>query len=165
MTSNSVLLPVRDIYFASNGAATLQLLNALRDIIPYGCIAAELLRLQKASSRAKDYRGGIERSDGNYNSYRHLAYQAKAEALTILHNELNRNSFGLCWGWGIDPAQKQNPNVLFVDLPNGQVSFHSPQRMSGPDYELPWYGQESSEDRIISFCQKVLDKEFSGAKS
>lgn len=165
MSQKTPLLPVRDIYSASDGAATLQLLKALRRITPYGRIAAELIRAQKASTRAKMYRNGIQQSDGNYNSFRELAYDVKGESLRVLCLELDTNSFGLKWGWGFDPDHKQNLNVFFVDLPTGQASFHSPARLSGPEYDSPWDGQLSSEDRIISFCQRVLDGEFTGVKS
>ena len=60
-------------------------------------------------------------------------------------------------GWGRDEAQTFNKWVLYVDLPEGQVSFHSPERYEGPDYPGQWDGRRLSEERIISFCQRVFE--------
>ena len=49
-----------------------------------------------------------------------------------------------------------NKWVLYVDLPNiGQVSFHSPERLAGPDYDGEWDGARLSAERIIRFSQMV----------
>lgn len=64
---------------------------------------------------------------------------------------LNADPQGLRWGWKPDPTQRHAKFVLSVDLPNGQVSFHSPVRHVGPDYEGEWDGE-----RIIEFCESVL---------
>ena len=58
---------------------------------------------------------------------------------------------------GKDEVQSFNMHVLYVDLPNGQVSFHSPERFDGPDYLGEWDGLRMSEERIIQFCQEVFD--------
>ena len=41
---------------------------------------------------------------------------------------------GIAWGWKQDPATINYPWVLYVDLPTGQVSYHSQFRGEGPDY-------------------------------
>jgi len=43
-----------------------------------------------------------------------------------------------------------------VDLPEGQVSFHSLARYAGPDYAGDWDGQRKSEERILRFCDQVF---------
>ena len=45
--------------------------------------------------------------------------------------------------------------VLYVELPAGQVSFHSPTRGTGPDYTRDWDQQHASEERIIAFACAV----------
>lgn len=68
----------------------------------------------------------------------------------------------MTWGWGIDDPldpidfeyctyiPRNRPiEVLYVDLPTGQVSFHSPQRGIGPKYPGTWDGmQHRTSDRI-----------------
>ena len=148
---------VAGVFYGSNGGATRSLLAKLSKIKPFGRVAAQLFRAQKASGKAKQYRGGIRRSDGEFNSYRNLAYEAKDAALKKLCEELGSDSCGLKWGWAEDLKQPINSFVLYVELPNGQVSFHSPERFEGPDFEQGWDGQRGSETRIIQFCQAVLD--------
>jgi hypothetical protein len=45
------------VYYASDAAETVSLYKDLSAIEPYGKIAMNLLRTQKASARAKNYRG------------------------------------------------------------------------------------------------------------
>ncbi len=160
MSTPKLILPVKDIYYGSDGVATRSLLTKLSKVVPYGRIAAELFRAQKASSRAKQYRGGIRRSDGKFTSYRELSDGSKERALNSLCFELNKDSYGLVWGWRIDSPKKRNPHVLYIDLPNGQVNFRSPRRLDGSDYTAAWDRQGNSEARIIAFCQTVLDQRF-----
>lgn len=146
---------VREVYNGSDGGATRRLMTQLEKVGGLGSIAAQLFRAQKASSRAKVYRGGLRRSSGR-TSYRDLAYNAKERALVGLCNVLAADAQGLNWGWKIDPKQPRNKYVLYVDLPNGQCSFHSPDRHVGPDYNGEWDGERGSESRIIEFCESVL---------
>ena len=155
---------VAGVYYGSNGGATRSLLAKLSKIKPVGRIAAQLFRAQKASSKAKEYRGGIRRSDGEYNSYRDLAYEVKETALKKLCAELSGDSCGLKWGWSEDLKQPINSFVLYVELSHGQVSFHSPERFEGPDYERGWDGMRGSETRIIEFCQSILANEHVSTK-
>ena len=48
------------------------------------------------------------------------------------------------------------PWVVYIDIPQGQVSFHSPDRYIGPDYMGEWDGSHMSEERILSYCDRVL---------
>jgi hypothetical protein len=95
-----------------------------------GLVAMELFRIQKASSRAKVYRGG---------GFRGKAYDKKQWAMGNLCNALAELG-ALQWGWKIDRAAEFHKWVLYVDLPNGQVSFHSGERGEGPDYAGDWDG-------------------------
>jgi hypothetical protein len=90
-------------------------------------------------------------------SYRGLAYDRKGESLKELASVLVEHGMqiGITFGWGRDEGSF-NPWVLYVELPNGQCSFHSPERYDGPDYLGEWDGVRASEERIINFCQVVI---------
>lgn len=70
------------------------------------------------------------------------------------------------------PIAKENPLpsgggrvkswVLYVDLPGGQVSFHSAERYAGSDYTGEWDGKHLSAERIIRFAQDVIDLSKAG---
>jgi len=94
-----------------------------------------LFRAQKCSTRAKVYRGGLR----GIGSFRSLAYQRKAWSMKNLCDCLaeHGSELGINFGWKRDPNTPLHdaPSwVLYVDLPQGQVSFHSPTRYAGPDY-------------------------------
>ncbi len=149
-------MSVRQVYFGSNGGETRSVLCRLRKHANLGLIAAELFRAQKASSRAKQYRGGIRSESGGTTSYRDLAYNRKEDALSKLSKALMSSSHDLQWGWGIDEKMPYAFHVLYVDLPDGQCSFHSPERYAGPDYGGTWDGKRESEVRILGFCEQVM---------
>ena len=144
-----------EVYETSDGALTRKFLLELEQRGPAGVVAALLFKAQKASRRAKRY-GGAGR--GRL-SFRELSYERKGESLKELTAALTEHgaALGITFGWGRDEGQC-NPWVLYVDLPGlGQVSFHSPERYDGPDYPGEWDGARASEERIINFCQKVID--------
>lgn len=146
------------VYSGSDGRETSNLYNDLFHKGPAGEIALNLLRAQKCSSRAKVYRGGIP----GKGSYRQMAYDRKQWSIECLCRELEKNAdvLGLRWGWKEDPSILfgDNPSfVLYVDLPQGQVSFHAPSRGSGPDYPGEFDGEHKSEIRIIKFAQTILE--------
>ena len=148
------LKSVREVYFGSASADTNRLMRSMK-LQPNGEIAALLLRAQKASSRAKKYRGGLK--DGP--SFRYLAYQKKNECLRQLCEALNEQS-DFTWGWGIDEAQTLNlpKHVLYIELPTGQASFHNFVRHEGPDFLGEWDRAIGvSEERIIEFCSSVME--------
>ncbi|MEQ8667583.1 MAG: hypothetical protein RIC12_00335 [Pirellulales bacterium] len=117
-----------------------------------GRVAAQLFRSQKTSSRAKKYRGGLATI-----SYSELSYRRKGDSLEKLCELLKEDSLDMDWGGAWDPDQDYAPYILYVDLPQGQISFHSISRFSGPDYSTPWDGKHASEDRIVEFAQTVVD--------
>jgi hypothetical protein len=148
---------VLSIYEASDGEATKALYENLSAFGPAGEVAKNLFRAQKASARAKVYRGG-ERGRG---SFRSMAYDRKGWALDNLCAVLVEHgpALKLGWGWGEDSAQAVHRHVLYVDLPNGQVSFHAGLRGVGPDYRRRWDGQRGAVPaRVCRFCADVLAK-------
>ena len=150
------LLTAAEVYHGSNGGATHSFYHRLEKKGRTGQLAANLMRVQKSSSRAKVYRGHITRSDGQQSSFRDLAYGRKDQCLLWLCNGLMDNNCGLTWGWKCDPTEDRAKHVLYIDLPQGQVSFHSKRRYRGPDYAGEWDGEHKSEERIIAFCDSVL---------
>jgi hypothetical protein len=139
-------------YVGSDAAQTRRLLKELAKTGHHGRIAADLFRTQEASSRAKSYRGGPE-----YGKSSDLAYEHKAEIMKALCRTLFRGSLGMRWGWGIDAKANFAEHVLYVDIPTGQVSFHSPERFAGPDYPGRWDGvRDVSHLRIQLWCDRLL---------
>jgi hypothetical protein len=139
------------VFTQQNGEVTSAYYAQLNSCGPAGQVAVALFRAQKRSSRAKDYRPG---------RYRRAAYDVKSwsidEACRLL--EAHGAELGLVWGWKEDPAvvfDGRTSWVLYVELPQGQVSFHSPDRGKGPAYAGEWDGQHASEGRIIAFCDSI----------
>lgn len=149
-------------YTGSDAVKTRRFCARLEAAGAAGRIAAHLFRAQKASERAKCYRGGVS----GVGSYRDLAYARKGEALKKLCHalELDAASLSVTWGWKLDPGvtfQGKPSWVLYVDLPRfHQVSFHSPERFDGPDYRGEWDGEKNrSAWRILAFSGAVLGGE------
>lgn len=125
---------------------------------PIGMLAHALFKANKSSYRAKRYRGG-----NGQKSYRDLAYNRKRESLYELSQILSQHAeqLGIVWGWKVDEtADHQNKWVLFVVIPQGQVSFHSPVRHAGPGFVGQWDGKHVSTERILGFTEYVLAMEI-----
>lgn len=138
------------IYQGSDGDATLALYAALEQRGDIGRIAVNLFRAQKNSARAKVYRGG---------GYKGKAYDRKQWAMGNLAAILEQHAAaaGLRWGWGTDPKQPYHNQVLYIDLPTGQVSFHTDQRGAGPDYPGTWDGvRDMAAERICRWVALLL---------
>jgi len=138
------------IYRGSNGDATLALYKALEGLGSIGTVAVNLFRAQKCSERAKVYRGG---------GYKGAAYDRKQWSIDNLTEALlgRADLLGMTWGWGDDPAQPVYRAVLYLDLPTGQVSFHTAIRGPGPDYPGAWDGRPGqSADRICRWVARLL---------
>lgn len=123
-----------------------------------GHVAVNLFRACKASERAKVYRGG-QRGNG---SYRGMAYDRKQWAMDNLCRALGEHAgiLGISWGWGTDDKQPMHRDVLYVDLPTGQVSFHTAGRGKGPDYLHQWDGVPGQgPDRVCRWVARVLAQE------
>ncbi|HZP31890.1 MAG TPA: hypothetical protein VFB23_00910 [Candidatus Acidoferrales bacterium] len=153
-----------EIFWTSDAQKTKAYYAALAKRGIAGDIAVNLMRAQKYSTRAKRYRGGIR----GVGSFRDLAYTAKNNAMLSLCKVLDRHAAKLkiSFGWKGDPDVLfgGRPSwVLYVDLPQGQVSFHAPERLSVHDYAGEWDGQHASEQRILEFCDSVFDHGLDGA--
>lgn len=133
-----------DIFHGSDGQLTRMYLARLEGLVEEGKIAAELFRAQKSSARAKQYPG----------RFKDYAYDRKSEVLEKLTAQLE--AYGrFQWGWKSDPNQPYAPWVLYIDLPQGQVSFHALDRGDGPDYPGDWDRQHVSSERILQFCDSL----------
>lgn len=143
------------IYTGSNGDATKSLYAALADLGPQGLIAMNLFRAHKTSARAKVYRGGNGRG-----SYRAQSYETKAWSLNNLATVLDQHGMdlGIVWGWAEDPDSPIHKWVLYVEIPTGQVSFHTGERGKGPGYNRPWDGvRRQGSNRICSWIGRLFN--------
>jgi hypothetical protein len=145
-----------EIYAGSDGEATKALYARLDRLGPAGLVAQNLFRAQKASQRAKVYRGGVP-GRGSFSS---MAYGRKSWAISNLCAILEEHgaALGLQWGWQRDDAEPGHAQwVLYVDVPTGQVSFHATARLTGPDYPHAWDGVvNASVGRILRWCEQLL---------
>ncbi len=137
------------VYNGSNGDATKALYAKLEKVGPLGVVAMNLFRALKASSRAKVYRG---------RGYRDAAYDKKAWSMDNLCRVLvAQEDLGIEFGWGRDEKAVGFENVLYVDIPTGQMSFHTDRRGDGPDYPGAWDGAEKTgPERICRWCELLL---------
>lgn len=145
------LIHVVKVYEGSNGDATRALYDRLTALGPAGVIATNLFRACKTSERAKGYRRS---------SHRGASYDVKQWAMGNLATALTEHAaaLGITWGWANDPQQAYHAIVLYVDLPTGQVSFHTNVRGVGPDYTKPWDGvRHVAPDRICRWCARLLN--------
>jgi hypothetical protein len=150
VTRSEILRRVVGVFDGSDGDATKALFADLEKRGPIGLIAVNLFRAQKNSGRAKVYRG---------RRYRDAAYDRKQWAMDNLCAVLAKHAcdVGITWGWGADPKQSFHRFVLYVELPSGQVSFHTGERGEGPDYSSDWDGvTNASPGRVCSFVAQVL---------
>lgn len=136
------------IYRGSDGAETSAYYKHLEGRGPIGIVAMNLFRAQKCSSRAKVYRG---------RRFKDAAYERKEYSLRELCRVMKHHGpqSGIWYGWREDPSQDFARWVLYVELPEGQVSFHAPARGLGPDHDRDWDREHKSEERIIAFCDRV----------
>lgn len=142
------LLALVRIYDGSDGDATKALYHELEAIGPVGAVAINLFRAQKCSARAKVYHGGVP----GQGSYRDMAYERKEWSMANLCKVLGAHAaeLGILWGWKVDPVQPFHTWVLYVEMPTGQVSFHTRARGKGPDFTGEWDGvRGASADRIL----------------
>lgn len=147
------------VYEGSDGEATKALYTRLEQCGDGGRIAMNLFRAQKASSRAKVYRGG--NANGRYRDQAYARKQWSLDQLceTLLH-VYSKEALVAFWGWQIDESQEYHRFVLYLDLFCGQVSFHSATRGKGPDYPGRWDGKRNvCPQRICHFVAFVLARE------
>jgi hypothetical protein len=141
-----------DVYQGSDGELTKRYYAELERRGPIGAVAMNLFRAQKCSARAKVYRG---------RRYKDAAYGRKQWSMDLLVQILAQHAgeLGIRYGWKQHPEiifDDQPSWVLYIDLPQGQVSFHSPSRGEGPDYPGEFDGAHKSAERILEFCDAVF---------
>lgn len=145
-----------EVFNQQDGEVTKSYYAELSKRGPLGEIAVALFRAQKRSSRAKDYRRG---------KWRRAAYDVKQWSLSEVCRLLAEHGarFGFRYGWKEDASVvfgERASYVLYVDIPQvGQCSFHSPDRGGGPDYAGEWDREHASADRIIVFCDSVVQRD------
>lgn len=148
------IVRARVVYEASNGDATKSYYSKLQERGAAGIVAMNLFRAQKCSTRAKLYRG---------RQYRSAAYERKSWSMGLLVDCLLEHgvNLGIEFGWGVDrSAHDEHQTVLYIDLPQGQVSFHTTSRGNGPDYKRDWDGARGeSPVRILAYCDSVMGLE------
>jgi hypothetical protein len=154
-----------DVYVGSDGDVTKAFYAELEKRGPLGIVALNLFRAQKCSARAKMYRRRAHKGE---------AYDRKNWSMRLLCEELERyevsrsvaekgkyevniGKLSIPYGWKQDPNTPGFEWVLYVDLPQGQVSFHAATRGAGPDYQGEWCGEHLSAERIVAFCDAVLN--------
>lgn len=141
---------VQAIYNGSDGDATKALYADLEKHGPAGLVALNLFRACKCSSRAKGYS----------RRYKGEAYGRKQWSMRNLCDILGQHgeALGISWGWMEDPDQPFHNQVLYIDIPTGQVSFHTDVRGKGPDYYRSWDGvRDAAHVRICQWVQAILD--------
>jgi hypothetical protein len=139
------------IFQGSDGARTTELYAHLETLGSAGVICLNLFRACKCSGRAKSYRT---------NRHRHEAYGRKDWSLANLCTVLAASAatHRIVWGWKLDPAQHFHRWVLYVEIPTGQVSFHTERRHCDQDYPGEWDGQRLSAERVIRWTALLLNE-------
>lgn len=146
-----------EIFNGSNADQTKAYYKMLDEIGPIGKVATALLRASKCSTRAKQYRKRAWRTDAY--DRKQWSMREACKVLVFYGKEL-----GINFGWQQDQNvvfgrdyDTSTSWVLYVDLPQGQVSFHDKSRGECPEYKGKWDGQRgASHERIIQFCDSVL---------
>lgn len=122
---------IMHVYAGSSGDQTKALYAKLEAMGPEGFVAMNLFRACKCSERAKGYRRRAHRDE---------AYRRKQWSMGLLADCLiiQAAPLGIRWGWAVDPNQTFHNQLLYIDIPTGQVSFHTETRGPGPDYPGEW---------------------------
>ena len=134
-----------------------------------GKMYASLEKAQDASDSAKtrsasrthfdDYEGGGEYASANYHRSRAAIsgdYFDKEQSIkdAIGHAK----DAGVNYGWANEGGRV--PHVVYFDTKEGQVSFHSPSRGEGPDYNGPVHPAET-EHHVSSYVPTGTPEEIS----
>lgn len=143
-------IEIMQVYTGSNGDATKALYARLQkdhDII--GFVAMNVFRACKASERAKLYRG----------PFKGTAYDKKEWSIGLLCEALEKHGavLDIAWGWARDERAIGFEDVIYIDLPTGQVSFHNAGRKRGPDYAGKWDGAKGeAPGRICRWINQIM---------
>jgi hypothetical protein len=151
-----------EVYAGSDGDVTRAFYAELEKRGPLGVVALNLFRAQKCSARAKMYRRRAHKGE---------AYDRKNWSMGLLCKELELywasrrcSDPVINYGWQQDPDTPGFEWVLYVDLPQGQVSFHAATLGAGPDYQGEWDGKHLSAERVVAFCDSVMAGNSTDAK-
>jgi hypothetical protein len=139
-------MKAESVFRQNNGDVTKNYYAEMNDKGHLGQLAVALFRAQKRSSAAKSYRRG---------KFTSAAYDVKNWSIGEIVRILTQYDCGFSWGWGYDRNTPGYEWVLYVELPTGQCSFHSPHRIGPKNYDGAWDGIGMSEQRIIAFCDLV----------
>ncbi len=154
-TLDSAIAAVRKIYDGSNGDWTKELYRLLEAKGPMGVIALNVFRACKTSERAKVYRG--RNQNGRFRDQSYDRKQFSLYNLCEMLNRLHPQAMDFRWGWAKDQSEPYAPWIIYVELPTGQVSFHSPARGMGPLFTGKWdEAKGTAPDRICRWCAMVL---------
>lgn len=158
--SVSAVHPVtpRDVSVASDPTATRALYARLESCGPARKIGLNLFRAHRCITQAMtcdpEYRQ-------NARQITRKAHERKDWALRLLCRALMDHSVELRipWGWSCDSRDKRASWTLHIDLPQGQVMFRNPCRLTGYDYVGRREYPDKSEERIIAYCDEVLQSQ------
>jgi hypothetical protein len=139
----------RSVFDQSDGKVTTAYYAKMNAKGVLGQLAVALFRAQKRSIAAKTYRRG---------KWTRAAYDVKNWSLSEICRILSATESKFQWGWQRDPNTPGYEWVLYVELPTGQVSFHSASRITGPLFSGHWDGKGLSKERILKFCD-LIDSE------
>lgn len=145
------------VFNQNDGDVTKAYYAKLNGMGPMGQLAVALFRAQKRSTAAKTYRG---------RGFRSAAYEVKNWSLSEVVRILYSLGERFAWGWREDTHHKAKgyPWVLYVDLPTGQCSFHTAERLAGPDYEGEWQPGKGSAATIMEFCDSIFNPEYTACQ-
>ena len=145
--------PATLAYHESDASRTKRLLRALTATGQLGRIASDLFRAQKSSARARSIEA-VSTGDPRIPSW---PTGARARCWPLFAKRWSR--MPRVWSGA---GARTLPGifarwVLYVELPTGQVSFHSPDRLDGPVYPGAWDGmRDASAGRILRLCDQIL---------
>jgi hypothetical protein len=132
---------------------------ALRDLV------AECAKAQAASDRAKTHAAAnVHYLDWSGSEASYRASRAKVAADYAEKERALRAicalapAAGVVFGWGGDPESHAARWVLYVDLPAGQVSWHTRSRGTGPTYKGRWDGVRDAAAGRIAEQQRELSQ-------
>ena len=148
----------QSVFNQQNGDVTIAYYATMNTKGIEGQLSVALFRAQKRSTAAKNYRN---------RKFTRGAYEVKNWSLSEVCRILGAmQAFDMApaWGWKRDPNTPGFTQVLYVDLPIGQCSFHSADRLSGPDYCGEWAPGAGSAAAIIAYCDSVWDPCFKGER-